>query len=84
MDRPHWLDDPEKTLSEIEQVLRPVAQVGGSVALLLHPEAFSVNSAWFDLFERILDVCEKLGARTGDRLDEVLTDCDDASSVEHA
>ncbi len=63
MEAPGQQKDPEPVLRELEQVLRPAAQAGGALTLLVHPEVFAVDRRWYDMYRELIRLCRGLGAR---------------------
>ncbi len=63
MDQPWWIDHPDLVLEQIASMLATAREVGGAIALLVHPERFAVDERWLDLFERVLDLSEQLSAK---------------------
>lgn len=63
MEAPGQQLDPEPMLADLELKLAAAARLGGAVSLLVHPEVFAVDRRWYAVYERIIGLCRRAGAR---------------------
>ena len=62
MERPWHLDSADDILMELGSILESARNVGGTVALLFHPESFAFGERWYPFYGRVIDRCAALGA----------------------
>lgn len=75
MDRLWWPERKEEVLAGLRQLLEAASKVGGTVAILIHPEIMVLDPRWFSLFEEIVGVCVDVGAVLDTKPDDLLASC---------
>lgn len=67
MDNAPDIEKTEMVLTNLENLLERVRDVGGTVSILVHPEQFSVCDKWYGLYTEMIQLAKNLGADfTGD------------------
>lgn len=74
MDKVWWPEKEEEVLSELEALLWAAKEVGGTVAILIHPEMLSFGYRWFSLFEAMIKTCRDVGAAMDTSSGDLLSD----------
>jgi len=72
MDRVWWPDRRQEVLTELRRLLQAAGEVGGTVAILIHPEMLVLDTRWFALLEEVISVCLEVGASVGTTADDLL------------
>jgi len=72
MDQVWWPQQEDAVLRELEALLVASKEVGGAVAILIHPEMFSIDPRWYQFYKNLLCLCTSLGARLDSGVNDLI------------